>query len=163
MVADIKTPGFRRGVRLYASVKKSSDTVGGQDVPGAIRRLEDVARAERNITRPYLCTFCYATPPGGRIRGYQESRSVRYNRDGHPFSENCESWEPGFIFPFISGHAPIDIYKLAITKVGHYLPFHAMAHRQECARLLREKFVEMGLLSQAGKIDQVKFLEFVSR
>ena len=41
VVADIKTPGFDKGIRIYASVKKSADTVGGQDVPGVIKRLRN--------------------------------------------------------------------------------------------------------------------------
>jgi hypothetical protein len=32
--AEVDTPGFAKGLRLYISVKKSSDTVGGQDVSG---------------------------------------------------------------------------------------------------------------------------------
>jgi hypothetical protein len=41
--AEIDTPGFAKGLRLFISVKKSSDTVGGQDVGGVIRRLEAMA------------------------------------------------------------------------------------------------------------------------
>ncbi|MBI4353019.1 MAG: hypothetical protein HY593_03740, partial [Candidatus Omnitrophica bacterium] len=50
VVAEIKTPGLKPGIRIYTSVKKSSDTVGGQDVPGVIRRLESIAKEEKNIT-----------------------------------------------------------------------------------------------------------------
>ena len=57
VIADIKTLGFSPGLRIYGSVKKSSDTVGGQDVPGVISRLEGMAKSEKNITRPYICIF----------------------------------------------------------------------------------------------------------
>jgi len=46
-VADIKTPGFSKNLRLYISVKKSADTVGGQDIGGVIRRLEGIAKSEK--------------------------------------------------------------------------------------------------------------------
>ena len=162
VVAEIKTPGLKSGIRIYTSVKKSSDTVGGQDVPGVIRRLENLAKEEKNITRPYLCVFCYATPPGGIIRNYKDSRSVRCNNEGYPFSENCESWEPGFIFPFISGRLPVDIYKLAITRVKDYLPFHTMQHKKECSSLLKEEFVKMDLVDTNGKLNQTKFIKFIT-
>lgn len=162
VVAEIRTPGFKPGIRIYTSVKKSSDTVGGQDVPGVIRRLESIAKEEKNITRPYLCVFCYATPPGGVIRSYQDSRGVRCNNQGYPFSDNCESWEPGFIFPFICGRPPVDIYKLAITRVGHYLPFYTIEHKKECARLLKEEFEKRGLVDIHGRLDQTKFIKFIT-
>ena len=162
VVAEIKTPGFKPGIRIYTSIKKSSDTVGGQDVPGVIRRLESLAKEEKNITRPYLCVFCYATPPGGVIRSYKDSRSVKCNNEGYPFSDNCESWEPGFIFPFICGRPPVDIYKLAITRVGDYLPFYSIKHRKECAHLLKEEFSKMGLVDAHGKLDQTKFVKFIT-
>ena len=162
VVAEMSTPGYKPGIRIYTSVKKSSDTVGGQDVPGVIRRLESLAIEEKNITRPYLCVFCYATPPAGIIRNYDDSRSVRRNNEGRPFSENCESWEPGFIFPFICGRPPVDIYKLSITRVVDYLPFYAMRHKQECSRLLKEEFIKMGLVDADGKLDQTKFVKFIT-
>ncbi len=150
VVAEIKTPGFKPGVRIYTSVKKSSDTVGGQDVPGVIRRLEGLAKAEK------------ATPPGGVIRSYEDSRSVRCNNEGYPFSDNCESWEPGFIFPFICGRPPVDIYKFAITRVGNFFPFYTIEHKKECALLLKEEFVKMGLVDTHGKLDQTKFVKFIT-
>ena len=163
VVADIKTPGFTQGVRIYASVKKSADTVGGQDVPGVIKRLEGGAKAEKNLTRPYLCVFCYATPPGGKIRSYTASRSVRYNNEGHPFSENCESWEPGFIFPFISGRSAIDVYKFSIGRISEYFPFYSIHFKNECAALLKQKLESLRLVNSKGKIDPSKFLKFITQ
>ena len=162
VVADLKTPGFSKGIRIYASVKKSADTVGGQDVPGVIRRLEGGAKAEKNLTRPYLCVFCYATPPGGEIILYTDSRSVRYNNEGHPFSENCESWEPGFIFPYISGRSATDIYKFSIGKIAEYFPFYSIKFKKECADLLKQKLESLGLVNSQGKLDSNKFLKFIT-
>ena len=67
VVADIKTPGFNKNLRLYMSVKKSIDTVGGQDIPGVIKRLEDAVKEEKNLTSPYLCVLAIATPIKGKI------------------------------------------------------------------------------------------------
>lgn len=162
VVADIQTPKLASGMRLYISVKKSSDTVGGQDVPGAVRRLENVAKSEKNITRPYLCVLCYATPPRGKIRSYQDSRSVRYDREGHAFSENCESWEPGFVYPYISGRLASDIYRLTLGKVGNHLPFYTLQYRKECTPLLQQKLKEAKLVDSNGKINRARFMEFVT-
>ena len=131
VVAEIRTPRFKQGIRIYTSVKKSADTVGGQDVPGV-------------------------------IRSYKDSRSVKCNNEGYPFSDNCESWESGFIFPFICGRPPVDIYKLAITRVGGYLPFYTIKHKKECAHLLKEEFIKMGLVDAHGKLDQTKFVKFIT-
>ena len=162
VVADMKTPNFDAGIRVYGSIKKSSDTVGGQDVPGVINRLESVAKSEKNLTRPYLCVFCYATPSGGKIKSYELSRSVKYNNEGHPFSPNCESWQPGFLFPFITGRLPEDIYHISMRKIGEYLPFYAYEKRKECSILLKEKFIKLGLVGTDGKLDRTKFMEFLT-
>ncbi|MBI5307417.1 MAG: hypothetical protein HZB37_03535 [Planctomycetes bacterium] len=42
--AEIDTPTLETGLRLYISVKKSSDTVGGQDIGGVFTRLETIAK-----------------------------------------------------------------------------------------------------------------------
>ena len=44
IIADIETPTFESGLRLYMSVKKSKDTVGVQYVPGLISRLYSLAK-----------------------------------------------------------------------------------------------------------------------
>jgi len=110
IVADIETPGFDAGVRLYISVKKSKDTVSGQDVGGVIRRLEGEAKAEKNLNRPYLCVIGIATPPKGKLKGYDD-RSIRTTNTGGTYSLNCEFWGPGFLFPFISGRTALEIYQ----------------------------------------------------
>lgn len=54
VVADIRTPVIEGGMmRLYISVKKSLDTVGGQDIRATIHRLEDVALLDKNLNAPY--------------------------------------------------------------------------------------------------------------
>ena len=159
VVADIDTPGFSTGLRLYMSVKKSHDTVGGQDIGGVIKRIEDVAKEEKNLNRPYLTIICIATPHKGKLRGYND-RKIKTNRKGQPYSLNCEFWGPGFIFPFITGRQAIDIYLLSIKKVSNYLPFMTLNFREKCSILLKEKLIKLDLLNEYGKIDPIKFLKF---
>ena len=159
VVSDIDTPGFGKGIRLYMSVKKSIDTVGGQDIGGVIKRLEDLAKEEKNLNRPYLNVICYATPPKGKIRGIDD-RKIKTNRAGQPYSLNCEFWGPGFIFPYLTGRNTIEIYLHSIKEVSNYLPFMTLKFRKECALLLKNKLNEFGLLNNSGKIDPVKFLNY---
>ncbi len=159
VVADIDTPNFNPGLRLYMSVKKSFDTVGGQDISGVIRRLEDVAKEEKNLTRPYLTVICVATPSKGKLRGYDD-RKIKMNRQGQPYSLNCEFWGPGFIFPYITGKNATEIYLLSIKEVSNYLPFMTLKFRKECSLILKEKLDSLGLLNTEGKIDPIMFLKF---
>lgn len=162
--AEIYTPGFDRGLRLFMSVKKSADTVGGQDVEGMIKRLEAMAAAEKNLTRPYLCVACIATPPRGRIQSYSNSRLMRHDNEGNPRSPNCEVWLPGFIFPFVSGLQPNEVYKAALTKIGEFLPFFAHSQREECAKILTAELKKLDLVDETtSKINPVKFQEFISQ
>jgi hypothetical protein len=155
---EIDTPKFDKGLRLFISVKKSADTVGGQDVSGVIRRLEAVALEDKNLTRPYLCVVCFATPQRGIILPYEKARAVKRNRDGHPYSPNCEVWSPGFVFPFVSGLDASDVYKAALKKVGQYLPFHSLAQREVCGRLLATELERLGFVNPTTKrIDPQKF------
>ncbi|MFN0111361.1 MAG: hypothetical protein ACKVZH_21060 [Blastocatellia bacterium] len=161
---DIETPHYDKGLRLFMSVKKSADTVGGQDVSGMIRRLESLAVADQGLTRPYLCIACVATPPRGVIQSYELSREMKRNRDGHPYSPNCEVWLPGFVFPFISGLSPMVIYKAALTKVTEFLPFHSLSQREECGLLLKAELHKLGLINGATqKLELDAFQQFVSQ
>ena len=159
IVADMDTPGFEPGLRVYMSVKKSADTVGGQDISGVIKRLEDIAKDEKNLNCPYITVICVATPSKGKLRGYND-RKIKTNRLGQPYSLNCEFWGPGFIFPFLTGRNAIEIYLLSIKEVANYLPFMTIKFRKECSLILKKKLDKMGLLNENGKVDPVKFLNF---
>jgi hypothetical protein len=160
---EIETPGFARGLRLFISVKKSSDTVGGQDIGGVIRRLENIAIGDKNLTRPYLRVVCFATPQRGIILPYEQARSMRRNRDGYPYSPNCEVWSPGFVFPYVSGLLAEDIYRVSLQEVGAYLPFHSLSHRRECGRLLAKELRRLNLVNDAsGRLDAGRFQEFTT-
>ena len=142
------------------SVKKSADTVGGQDISGVIRRLEDVAKEEKNLNRPYLTVICIATPSKGKLKGYDD-RKIKTNRLGQPYSLNCEFWGPGFIFPYLTGRNALEIYLLAIREVAIYLPFMTIQFRNRCSALLKRELERMEMLTKEGKVDPIKFLQFV--
>lgn len=162
VVADVITPSYNRNLRIYMSVKKSIDTVGGQDIGGAIDRLEKNAKLDKNLTSPYLCVMGIATPPRGKILSYNTSRNLRYNQHGFPYSENCEVWLPGFIFPYITGWGAMEIYKEAVELVDTYLPFYTLKYQKECAELLKQKFIEKGIVdSKTNELDKQKFFEFI--
>ena len=162
--AEIDTPIFKTGLRLYISVKKSSDTVGGQDIGGVFTRLETLAKQDKNLNRPYMGVVAIATPPKGITYTYQNSRIVRCKDDGSPYSPNCEVWYPGFIYPFVCGREATDVYKEALKQIGNYLPFNSLKYRAECAALLEKELIEYGLVdTSTGRINPQKFQEFISR
>jgi len=67
IIADIKPPNFGNQIKLYMSVKKSADTVGGQDVEGVIAKLEKIPKQDKNLNSPYLCVIAIATPKQGKM------------------------------------------------------------------------------------------------
>lgn len=160
IIADVETPSFRSGLRLYISVKKSADTVGGQDVPGVIRRIESVAKEEKNLTRPYLCVICIATPSGGKLLSYNDDRCVKCDRSGNAYSLNCEHWGPGFVFPYVTGRCAKEVYMEGIKRVSEHLPFLSIRYREECSALLKKRLQELDLLQNDGKVSPEKFLNF---
>jgi len=160
VVADITTPGLPSGLRLYMSIKKSKDTVGGQDISGVIRRLENEAKSEKNLTRPYLCVVGIATPSKGKLKGYDD-RSIKMDKGGKAYSLNCEFWGPGFIFPYITGHDAITIYSLSISRVSEYLPFMTLSFKKECSSLLQIELRRLNLINKAEKIDVTSFLRYI--
>ena len=139
IIADIDTPSYDKGIRIYMSVKKSIDTVGGQDIAGVIKRLEDLAKEEKNLTRPYICVIAVATPSKGRLKNYSNDRFIKCNKLNQPYSLNCEYWGPGFIFPYITGMSAIEIYKIATKRVAQHLPFMTLKFKKECSILLKER------------------------
>jgi len=163
IVADISPPSFDEGLRLYISVKKSIDTVGGQDIAGVIRRLESLARQEKNLTSPYMCVIAIATPPRGKLQSYDASRIVKSNADGNPHSVNCEFWLPGFIYPYITGLSAIEVYKKSIEEVMNYMPFFTLNARDEATDLLKQKFIDLEIADQEGTINKQKFFEFICK
>jgi hypothetical protein len=138
--------------------------VGGQDVGGVIRRLETMALEDKNLTRPYLCVVCFATPQRGIILPYKKGRTVRRNRDGHPYSPNCEVWSPGFVFPYVCGLDAEDVYHAALQKVGQFLPFHSLNLRHQCGKMIETELKTLKLLDAVtGRLDPLKFQQFITQ
>jgi hypothetical protein len=161
--AEVETPGFKPGIRLYISVKKSKDTVGGQDIEGVFRRLESLGKEDKNLTRPYMGIFAIATPPKGFVASFESSRAMRYKQDGSLYSPNIEEWLPGFLFPYICGRLPQEAYKAALQYVSIYLPFSSLRFKNECSALLVARLKQLDLIDNTnGRIDPAKFQNLLS-
>ena len=160
--AELRTPLDKRGIRLYGSVKKHIQTVGGQDIRSAIQRLEKQAHQAQDLTCPYLCVYMIANPIPGKT-SYEESRFTGRNRDGDPHSPNAEIWGPEFIFPYISGHQPWTIFKLAWDVWGKERPYYTLKHRRETTRLLMAKLHQLGLVGKGGKLDADALLKAINK
>lgn len=119
---ELTPRSFSKGLRIFMSVKKSSDTIGGQDVGGMIRRLESLALEDKNLTRPYLCVVCYATPNRGVVSSYHNGRTMRRNRDGYPYSPNLRCGVQDLYFRTLQGCLP----RMSIAQ--RYKPLGGICH-----------------------------------
>lgn len=158
--ADIRLSNGKE-LRLYISVKKSGDTVGGQDLGDAIKRLEQVAKTDQNRTSAYLCVIAIANPDKGWIGDYKESRQIKNDSKGRPYSMNCEMWWPGFTFPYIAGRSVTEIYKEAAKLAVKYLPFYSLKFKKQCSDMLHKELVNMGVATEDGKIFIEKLFEYL--
>lgn len=162
VVADVRTPTYEKGLRLYISVKKSIDTVGGQDIGGAITRLESIAKKDKNLSSPYLCVIAIATPSKGKIFKYHESRQMRYNVDHFPYSVNCEIWQPGFLYPYVTGRTATMIYAEASKLVEDYFPFYSLKFRRESSDSLKKELIKLGIANKEGKIIKEELFKYIA-
>ena len=160
--AEITPPGLPSGLRLYISVKKSKDTVGGQDIAGVMSRLETLGKEDKNLSKPYLGVFAIATPPKGKVDSYSKSRKILNKKDGNPYSPNIEVWLPGFIFPFICGKSPKEVYSRTHSFISNYIPFNTLKYKDECSILLEKRLKELNLVNKrTDKIDAIKFQNYI--
>jgi hypothetical protein len=91
-------------LNIYVSVKNRTNTMGGQDWPKAIYAIENMAKADKNRTGPYICVFGIAMEKGLRsIKNEQKS--------GSPYSINTEIWLSDFFWPFFSTYSYEQIIK----------------------------------------------------
>lgn len=89
---------------------------------------------------------------------------IRLTNEGLPYSPNTEEWTPGFIFPYVTGLHPNEIYATARAVVGDYLPFYSLAQRAECSRLLVAELKRLGLVDEmTGRLDPEAFTRFLSQ
>jgi hypothetical protein len=106
---------------------------------------------------------CIATPQRGRIEPYEKARHVKLTNEGAPYSPNTEVWTPGFIFPYVTGLHPNEIYETARVLVGAHLPFYSLAQRAECSKLLVAELRRLGLIDETtGRLDPDSFTRFIS-
>lgn len=99
-------------VTIYVSVKNRTNTLGGQDWPGAIQHLEDTAILDRNRHAPYLCVFGIAMDAG--------LRQIKSSRKTHsPYSTNTEVWCSDFFWPFFTGYSYASIMQMVAEVLGN--------------------------------------------
>lgn len=106
--AKIKITNQLNELNLYVSVKNRSNTVGGQDMPKAIRALESEASADQNRAGPYLCVLGIAMESGLRvIRADKKSNS--------PYSVNTEMWFSDYFWPFFTNFSYTEIMEAVLA------------------------------------------------
>lgn len=137
-------------LNLYVSVKNRLNTVGGQDLPKAIRALEDVARNDKNRKGPYICVFGIAMEKGFRVIRCEQ-------KTGNPYSPNTELWMSEFFWPFFANYSYEEIIRAVLDvlmEVGERDEFEIEIPREiidsfcECCR-------EHGLLDEEDKFNDV--------
>jgi len=162
IVADISTPGFEPGLRLYFSVINSRVINKKQKIGDEIRRLESLASKEKDVIRPYICVIVNSTPSERFIKKHNERR-IKCNRNGIQYSLNSEYWESDFTIRFLTGRSPVEIYINVIKQIKSYLPLKSIEYREEGSLLLKQKLEERKLLNPNGKIDPFRLLTIYSR
>lgn len=100
-------------------------------------------------------------PIKGTVRDYKNSRYMRGDRHSRPYSENGEVWEPGFIFPYITGRVARDVFQISLDLVERYLPYYTLRFKKEASRLLAEELHRLGLSTAKGAMNRSALLEFI--
>jgi hypothetical protein len=106
--ATIKILNSKEVLNIYTSVKNRSNTVGGQDMPKAIRALENVASNDKNRTGPFICVFGIVME-----RGFRNIRTEKKSKN--PYSYNTEIWMSDFFWPFFSNYSYEEIIKAVLS------------------------------------------------
>jgi hypothetical protein len=161
VIAYMEPDSFEKGLKLYISVKKSGDTIGGQDKAGAVRRLEQVAKEDQSRTSPYLCVFAIMTPKG-KVRKYKEDRKRLRDNKQRYVSENSEDWGPGFVYPFVTGRSAYDIYNEAGKVVKEYFPFYSVQFKKEASELLKDELVKRGIADENGDVVTDQLFRYIT-
>lgn len=162
VVADVRAPLIEGGtLRIYISVKKSLDTVGGQDIRAAIHRLEDNALLDKNLNAPYMCVLFHANPIFGKKRSYENDRVVKGDAHGALFSNNAEFWGPHFMFQYITGHEADVIFELCRNEIAKYWTFNSLEYEDKCSTLFTTELKKNGIVESNGKVDPKRFYEFI--
>jgi hypothetical protein len=146
--ATIKILHSKEVLNIYTSVKNRSNTVGGQDMPKAIRAIENMAKNDKNRTGPYICVFGIVMERGLRnIRSEKKSKT--------PYSYNTEMWMSDFFWPFFSNHSYEEIIRAVLdvlVEVGEKDEFE-IEIPQEILDSFGESCREHALLDEKGNFN----------
>lgn len=96
--------GSRKVLSILVSMKNRSDTISGSKWGGAISKLEDAAKNDKNKTGVFCCVFAL---------GMDSHRFRRITRH----SVNTEIWPANVVWPFVSGYS----YEEMMLKVSEVL------------------------------------------
>lgn len=162
VIAYMEPDSFKKGLKLYISVKKSGDTIGGQDKAGAVRRLEQVAKEDQSRTSPYLCVFAIMTPKG-KVAKYKADRKMLRDNKKRLVSNFSEDWGPGFVYPFVTGRSAYDIYNEAGKVVEDYFPFYSVRFKEEASDLLKRELIKRGIANKAGEVITDQLFRYITR
>lgn len=94
-------------LNIYVSVKNRMNTMGGQDWPKAIYAIEEMAKADKNRSGPYICVFGIAMDRGTRLIRYEQ-------KTGNPYSVNTEVWLSDYFWPFFSNYTYEEIMQMVL-------------------------------------------------
>lgn len=95
--------GSGKTVSILISMKNREDTISGSKWGGAIEKLEESAKNDKNRTGAYICVFAL----GMQRRRYRTMKK---------FSVNTEIWPANFVWPFVSGYSYEEIM-LSVSEV----------------------------------------------
>ena len=80
-------------------MKNRRDTISGGSGNAVLKKLEDVAKLDKNRTSPYCCVVAYGM-------------DTMLHRGRKKDFANIEVWPSNFVWPFVSGHTYAEIVSL---------------------------------------------------
>ena len=146
-------------LNLYVSVKNRSNTMGGQDWPGAINGIETLARHDRNRVGPYICIF------GIAMDITRSERRIPKTKDGHTRSSNTEVWMSNFFWPFFTNYSYVEIMQFALKTIRKFSQNESMSDQDKEFFLqgFKQECNNASLLTPEGKFkDDTAILDFFS-
>jgi hypothetical protein len=57
----------------------------------------------------------------------------------------------------------LEIYKESLKYAEKHMPFYSLKFRKECAELLKDAFIKLGIADSKGVINKDKFFDFVAQ
>jgi len=142
-------------LNLFVSVKNRGNTIGGQDFPKAVEKLEKVASSDKNMRGDYLCVFGIAMEKG--------TRSIRRDNQGREYSLNTEVWLSDYFWPFFTNYSYEEMMTLVLEVLEE---LHESGDQAEVPSEVLEAFGaacrSAGLIDQNGNFnDARKVVSFI--